>query len=172
MLGGHADGQALRLASDGSAQRFGRVGYAALAITATADGVIATAETHYPHRIDFWDREFNPLGSIDDFTANNTDVYYAPSAVEATPSGWFYAIDQHRRRGGPAEARRRGPAHHPHRARLGRHLQEGPGGVAGGRGARVALHRLADDGRGRTRLCLEARPCARALPDLPWPPST
>ncbi|MGA6225075.1 WD40 repeat domain-containing protein [Streptomyces umbrinus] len=97
VLGGRQDGQALRLASDGSAQRFGRVGYAALAITATADGVIATAETHFPHRIDFWDREFNPLGSIDDFTANDTDGYYAPSAVEATPSGWFYAIDQHRR---------------------------------------------------------------------------
>lgn len=97
VIGGRTDGQALRLASDGSAQRFGRVGYAALAITANAEGVIATAETHFPHRIDFWDKDFNPLGSIDDFTANNTDGFFAPSAVEATPSGWFYAIDQHRR---------------------------------------------------------------------------
>ncbi|MFJ2770474.1 hypothetical protein [Streptomyces sp. NPDC087300] len=97
VIGGRADGQALRLAPDGSAQRFGRVGYAALAITADAQGVIATAETHFPHRIDFWDKEFNRLGSIDDFTANDTDGYFAPSAVEATRSGWFYAIDQHRR---------------------------------------------------------------------------
>ncbi|MEU1117431.1 MULTISPECIES: hypothetical protein [unclassified Streptomyces] len=97
VVGGQADGQAVRLAPDGSRQRFGRVGYAALAITATPDGVIATAETHFPHRIDFWDAEFNRLGSIDDFTANNTDGYFAPSAVEATASGWFYAIDQHRR---------------------------------------------------------------------------
>ncbi|MFF1377421.1 WD40 repeat domain-containing protein [Streptomyces sp. NPDC058308] len=97
VIGGHTDGQALRLASDGSAQRFGRVGYAVLAITADAQGVIATAEAHYPHRIDFWDKEFNRLGSIDDFTANSTDGYFAPSAVEAARSGWFYAIDQHRR---------------------------------------------------------------------------
>ncbi|MFD0412346.1 WD40 repeat domain-containing protein [Streptomyces sp. NPDC127108] len=97
VLGGRTDGQALRLASDGSQQRFGRVGYAALAITATADGVIATAEAHFPHRIDFWDKDFNSLGSIDDFTGNDTDGYYAPSAVEATSNGWFYAIDQHRR---------------------------------------------------------------------------
>ncbi|WP_320779244.1 hypothetical protein [Streptomyces sp. CRN 30] len=97
VLGAQPDGHALRLARDGSAQRFGRVGYGTLAITADAEGVIATAEAHFPHRIDFWDQEFNRLGSIDDFTGNNTDGYFAPSAVEAAPSGWFYAIDQHRR---------------------------------------------------------------------------
>lgn len=97
VLGGRTDGQALRLTSDGSEQRFGRVGYGALAITANGDGVIATAEAHLPHRIDFWDEDFNSLGSIDDFTANDTDGFFAPSAVEAAPSGWFYAIDQHRR---------------------------------------------------------------------------
>ncbi|MFK4066719.1 WD40 repeat domain-containing protein [Streptomyces sp. NPDC029674] len=96
VIGGRTGGQALRLGPDGSARRFGRVGYAALAITADAEGVIATAETHYPHRIDFWDKDFNRLGSIDDFTANDTDGYFAPSAVEAARSGWFYAIDQHR----------------------------------------------------------------------------
>ncbi|MGI3200288.1 hypothetical protein ACRJ4W_20830 [Streptomyces sp. GLT-R25] len=89
VLGGRQDGQALRLASDGSAQRFGRVGYAALAITATADGVIATAETHFPHRIDFWDREFNPLGSIDDFTANDTDGYYAAFRGWTWGANWW-----------------------------------------------------------------------------------
>ncbi|MFH8562477.1 hypothetical protein [Streptomyces sp. NPDC017988] len=56
-----------------------------------------------PHRIDFWDKEFNRLGSIDDFTGNTTDGYFAPSAVEAAQSG----------------ARHGGPAHHPHRARRG-----------------------------------------------------
>ncbi|MGK5638631.1 WD40 repeat domain-containing protein [Streptomyces sp. URMC 126] len=96
VIGHQPRGHALRLAADGSEQRFGRVGYAAWAITADPAGVIATAETHFPHRIDFWDKEFNPLGSIDDFTADGTHGYFAPSAVEAARSGWFYAIDQHR----------------------------------------------------------------------------
>ncbi|GHC68704.1 hypothetical protein [Streptomyces flavofungini] len=122
VIAGRADGQAVRLEPDGSKQRFGRVGYAALAITVNADGVIATAETHFPHRIDFWDPEFNSLGSIDDFTANDTDGYYAPSAVEAAESGWFYAIDRPTRR---AQQRRR-RAVRPDRPRPHRSRPAGP----------------------------------------------
>ncbi|MFD5698266.1 PQQ-binding-like beta-propeller repeat protein [Streptomyces lasiicapitis] len=85
----------LRLPLDGSTQRVSKVGNALLAVTANRAGVIATAEHHFLHRVSFWDAEFRPLGSFDEFTVNDTDGYFAPPAVEAGPSGDFYAMDQH-----------------------------------------------------------------------------
>ncbi|MFD9076571.1 hypothetical protein, partial [Streptomyces lasiicapitis] len=79
----------LRLPLDGSTQRVGKVGNALLAVTANRAGVIATAEHHFLHRVSFWDAEFRPLGSFDEFTVNDTDGYFAPPAVEAGPSGDF-----------------------------------------------------------------------------------
>ncbi|MBG0853317.1 hypothetical protein I2W78_16045 [Streptomyces spinoverrucosus] len=98
VIDGKPESRALRLRRDGSRQRFGRVGSSPLAITANAAGVIATAETHFQHRVDFWDRDFNPLGSVDDFTTSDADGFSAPGAVEAGESGEFYAVDQYRRR--------------------------------------------------------------------------
>ncbi|MFC5148368.1 PQQ-binding-like beta-propeller repeat protein [Streptomyces aureoversilis] len=94
-LASPGNGRALRTARDGSAPRAGRVGYAVLAVTANAAGVIATAEAHFPHRIAFWDAGFAPLGHIDDFTTGDAEGYAAPSAVEAGESGDFYGIDQY-----------------------------------------------------------------------------
>ncbi len=85
----------LRLAPDGSTTRVGKAGSALLAVTANRAGVIATAEHHFSHRVAFWDKDFRPLGSFDEFTVNDTDGYFAPPAVEAGPSGDFYAMDQH-----------------------------------------------------------------------------
>ncbi|MEI5101785.1 hypothetical protein RB200_28835 [Streptomyces sp. PmtG] len=85
----------LRLAPDGTTRRVGKVGNSLLAVTANRAGVIATAEHHFSHRVAFWDADFRPLGSFDEFTVNDTDGYFAPPAVEAGPSGDFYAMDQH-----------------------------------------------------------------------------
>ncbi|MFI8931777.1 hypothetical protein ACIG3E_29405 [Streptomyces sp. NPDC053474] len=85
----------LRLSLDGSTTRVGKAGSALLAVTANRAGVIATAEHHFSHRVAFWDKDFRPLGSCDEFTVNDTDGYFAPPAVEAGPSGDFYAMDQH-----------------------------------------------------------------------------
>lgn len=98
VVGGRPDGRALRLKPDGSEQTFARVGYAAQGITADAQGVIATADAHFPHRITFWDVHFNELGHYDEFAAADDVGYYSPGGVEAAESGGFYAIDQHVRR--------------------------------------------------------------------------
>ncbi|MEU1378078.1 PQQ-binding-like beta-propeller repeat protein [Streptomyces triculaminicus] len=89
------DGRALRVAADGSTPRAGEVGYAVLAITANAAGVIATAEAHIHPRVAFWDAEFNLLGHVDEFTDNDAVGFAAPSAIEAGASGDFYAVDQY-----------------------------------------------------------------------------
>ncbi|MFE4962026.1 hypothetical protein [Streptomyces sp. NPDC056660] len=98
VVGGSPDGRLLRLAPDGTHQRFARAGTAALLATADAAGVIAIAEHHFQHRIVFYDKEFNELGHYDDFAADDTLGYTSPSGLEATESGVFYALDQHRRR--------------------------------------------------------------------------
>ncbi|MFE6177110.1 WD40 repeat domain-containing protein [Streptomyces sp. NPDC056464] len=98
VIGGRPDGRALRLRADGSEQTFARAGYAAQAITADAGGVIATADAHFPHRITFWDTDFNELGHYDEFTADDDAGYFSPGGVEAAERGGFYAIDQHARR--------------------------------------------------------------------------
>ncbi|MFF7469281.1 PQQ-binding-like beta-propeller repeat protein [Streptomyces sp. NPDC008092] len=97
VTGGSPDGRLLRLGADGS-RRFVRVGAAALAVTASAAGVIAVAEHHFQHRIVFYDADFDVLGHYDDFAADDTLGYTSPSGIEAAESGAFYALDQHRRR--------------------------------------------------------------------------
>jgi hypothetical protein len=87
-------GTALRLTPEGVVRATGSVG-SLLAVTANGAGVVATAEHHFAHRVAFWDTDFRPLGAIGEFTVNDTDDYYAPSAVEAGQSGDFYAMDQH-----------------------------------------------------------------------------
>ncbi|MEV0383149.1 hypothetical protein [Nonomuraea sp. NPDC050643] len=91
-------GQALRIAPDGGARRAGAVGYAVLAITANADGAIATAEAHFSKRVALWDRDFNPVGRLADFTDSDQDGWLAPSDVQPGASDDFYAIDQYRLR--------------------------------------------------------------------------
>ncbi|GAB3416297.1 hypothetical protein GCM10027569_38810 [Flindersiella endophytica] len=76
----------------------GKVGYSAAAITANADGVIATAEVHFPHQIALWGTDFGPIGRATDFLTSDEVGYAAPSDVQAGLSGDFYGIDQYRLR--------------------------------------------------------------------------
>ncbi|MER5518672.1 WD40 repeat domain-containing protein [Streptomyces sp. NPDC002763] len=98
VVGGSPDGRLLRLAPDGTHQRFTRAGAAALLATADAAGVIAIAEHHFQHRVVFYDKELNELGHYDDFAGDDTLGYTSPSGLEAAESGVFYVLDQHRRR--------------------------------------------------------------------------
>nr|WP_112474849.1 PQQ-binding-like beta-propeller repeat protein [Streptomyces sp. ST1020] len=98
VVGGTPDGRLLRLKPDGTKQTFFRAGAAALAVTANASGTIAIAEAHFAHRIVFYDDQFRQLGHYDDVAADNTLGHNAPSGIEAVPSGFFYALDQHRLR--------------------------------------------------------------------------
>jgi hypothetical protein len=91
-------GQALRVSPDGGTRRAGAVGYSVIAITANAEGVIATAEAHFSRRVAVWDKEFATAGRLIDFTGGDQDGWLAPSDVQPGDSGDFYAVDQYRLR--------------------------------------------------------------------------
>lgn len=90
-----AVGQAMCFSLDGALRGAGAVGYATGAVTANAAGLIATAESHLPHRVCLWDQDFTLVTHLAEFTTNNNVGWAAPSDVVAGPSGDFYAIDQH-----------------------------------------------------------------------------
>lgn len=91
-------GYVLRVSPDGTTQRGGAVGYSFSAVAANKEGVVATAEAHFAHRVAFWGKDFSSLGQVTDFLVNDTVQWNAPSDIVAGASGAFYAIDQHRTR--------------------------------------------------------------------------
>lgn len=91
-------GFCLRLSRDGKQKLGGEVIYAIHNATANAAGVIATANAHFNHSLNFYDSKFQKLVATDDFLVNDQVGWDAPSHVEAGASGDFYGIDQHRNR--------------------------------------------------------------------------
>ena len=96
--GGPKGGYVLRVSPDGKERAGGVVGYSAQAVAANKDGVVATAEGHFAHRVAFWGKGVAELGNVPDFLVSDTVQWNAPSDICAGPSGDFYGIDQHRLR--------------------------------------------------------------------------
>jgi outer membrane protein assembly factor BamB len=94
---GRGEGYVLRVAPAGG-QTGGPVGYSTHAVAVGADGTVATAEAHFPHRVAFHTAGFAPTGTATDFLVNDADGWNAPSGVAAGAGGAFYAVDQHRNR--------------------------------------------------------------------------
>jgi outer membrane protein assembly factor BamB len=88
----------LRMARDGSGKFGSLVEYAAQNATANADGIIATSNGHFAHKVTVYGPDFARRGSADEFLVNDQVGWDAPIHVEAGAGGDFYAIDQHRDR--------------------------------------------------------------------------
>jgi hypothetical protein len=88
----------LRLERDGSGKLGGAVEYAAHNATANGDGVIATANGHFAHKVTLYGPDFARRGAADEFLVSDQVGWDAPAHVEAGAGGDFYAIDQHRDR--------------------------------------------------------------------------
>jgi hypothetical protein len=88
----------LRLGLDGSGKSGGAVEYAAHSATANRDGVVATANGHFAHKVALYGPDFARGGAADEFLVNDQVGWDAPAHVEAGAGGDFYAIDQHRDR--------------------------------------------------------------------------
>ncbi len=91
-------GYILRLSRDGT-DRFGGVAVYAIAnATANADGVVASANGHFAHKVVIYDRQLHEQAAAADFLVNDQVGWDAPGHIEAGPSGDFYVLDQHRDR--------------------------------------------------------------------------
>jgi outer membrane protein assembly factor BamB len=88
----------LRLARDGTDKFGGAVEYAAQNATANADGLIATANGHFAHKVTVYGLDFARRAEANEFLVNDQVGWDAPIHVEAGAGGDFYAIDQHRDR--------------------------------------------------------------------------
>jgi len=93
------DAYVLRVSPDGKERLGGGVVYALNRAVANAAGTIATANSHFKHSINFYDRHFRKLAhSFSEFRVGDTVGWDAPGSVDAGTSGDFYALDQHARR--------------------------------------------------------------------------
>ncbi|MCY2990343.1 MAG: PQQ-binding-like beta-propeller repeat protein [Planctomycetota bacterium] len=88
----------LRVSRDGIERRGGNAVYAMGNATANAQGIIASANSHFNHSVNFYDRNFNRVTACSEFLVNDQVGWNAPARVEAGASGDFYGIDQHRLR--------------------------------------------------------------------------
>ncbi len=88
----------LRLSRDGKDKLGSAIVYAAHNATANAQGVIASANAHFGHKIRLYDKDFKGFAEVPDFLVSDQAGWDAPAHVEAGPSGDFYGIDQHRDR--------------------------------------------------------------------------
>jgi outer membrane protein assembly factor BamB len=88
----------LRLNRDGTGKRGAPVVYAAANATANRDGLIATANGHFAHKVALYEADFSSRAGADDFLVSDQVGWDAPAHVEAGESGDFYGVDQHRDR--------------------------------------------------------------------------
>jgi len=115
----------LRLTRDGKDKFGGGIVYAAHNATANADGLIASANAHFAHKVTIYDRTLAQTHEQKDFLVSDAVGWDAPGHVEAGASGDFYG-------GGPTP--RPHPAHQPDRqARLRLRRSAPAGGPAGTR---------------------------------------
>ena len=87
----------LRLDRDGRGKVGATVGYALTGVAANADGVLATSNAHFSHRVALYDRSFKEVVTVDDFLVNDQVGWDAPGHVEAGARD-FFGLDQHRNR--------------------------------------------------------------------------
>ena len=88
----------LRVSRDGK-QKYGLpIVYAATNATANADGVVASANGHFAHKVTIYDQNLKQIAECADFLVSDQAGWDAPAEVEAGVSGDFYGIDQHRDR--------------------------------------------------------------------------
>ncbi len=88
----------LRLGRDGKGKYGQPIVYAAKNAAANADGVIASANGHFAHKVTIYDRQIQQTTEVTDFLVNDQAGWDAPAEVEAGAAGDFYGIDQHRDR--------------------------------------------------------------------------
>jgi outer membrane protein assembly factor BamB len=98
LTSGHQAGYVLRLSRDGRTKHGSPVVYATHNATANTDGVVATANAHFNHALNLYDKKFRHLAAANDFLVSDQVGWDAPAHVEAGASGDFYGVDQHRDR--------------------------------------------------------------------------
>jgi len=95
---GHDVGFALRIGPDGKEKYGKQIVYAIRNVTANADGVVASANGHFAHKVTLYNPSLDQTGELADFLVSDTVGWDAPGHVEAGASGDFYGLDQHRDR--------------------------------------------------------------------------
>ncbi|MGD0088869.1 MAG: hypothetical protein ABSE73_03015 [Planctomycetota bacterium] len=91
-------GFALRVSLDGK-EKYGRnIVYASANVTANADGVVASANGHFAHKVTLYSPALDRTGEVADFLVSDSAGWDAPGHVEAEAGGDFYGLDQHRDR--------------------------------------------------------------------------
>lgn len=88
----------IRIDVEGREKYGADVAAAAQNATANADGIIATANAHFAHKVTIYDKKLRPVVEQEDFLVSDQSGWDAPSHVEAGESGDFYGADQHRDR--------------------------------------------------------------------------
>ena len=91
-------GSILRVSRDGTRKLGGDAIYSMANSTANAEGVIASANSHFNHSVNLYDATFKHFAACGEFLVNDTVQWDAPARVEAGASGDFYGLDQHRLR--------------------------------------------------------------------------
>ena len=91
-------GSILRVSRDGTRKLGGDAIYSMANATANAEGVIASANSHFNHSVNLYDATFKHFAACGEFLVNDTVQWDAPARVEAGASGDFYGLDQHRLR--------------------------------------------------------------------------
>ncbi|MFM7290141.1 MAG: WD40 repeat domain-containing protein [Planctomycetia bacterium] len=95
---GKGGGYILRVSRDGTRKLGGDAIYSMANATANAEGVIASANSHFNHSVNLYDASFKHFAACGEFLVNDTVQWDAPARVEAGASGDFYGLDQHRLR--------------------------------------------------------------------------
>ena len=94
----HDLGFALRVSLDGKEKYGKKIIYAVSNVTANSDGVVASANGHFAHKVTLYDAALDQTGQVSDFLVSDSAGWDAPAHVEAGASGDFYGVDQHRDR--------------------------------------------------------------------------
>ena len=94
----HDGGYILRVSRDGQRKLGGDAVYAMANATANAAGVVASANGHFNHSVNLYDRNFKQFAACNEFLVGDKVGWDAPARVEAGASGDFYGLDQHRLR--------------------------------------------------------------------------
>ncbi|MBV8312221.1 MAG: hypothetical protein JO344_17715, partial [Planctomycetaceae bacterium] len=87
----------LRFDRDGRGKVGGAISHALTGVAANADGVLATSNAHFSHKVAIYDKTFKDTVSVNDFLVNDRVGWDAPGHVEAGAHD-FFGLDQHRNR--------------------------------------------------------------------------
>ena len=82
-------GSILRVSRDGTRKLGGDAIYSMANATANAEGVIASANSHFNHSVNLYDATFKHFAACGEFLVNDTVQWDAPARVEAGASGDF-----------------------------------------------------------------------------------